>query len=64
MGAFVNKIKTPATYTLTTACNWTALPTTAPPTVAATLSTITTTTTTTTEASTAVSYTHLRAHET
>ncbi|KAK7111370.1 sodium-coupled monocarboxylate transporter 1-like [Littorina saxatilis] len=32
MGAFVNEIKTPVTYTVTTACNWTARPTPAPPT--------------------------------
>ena len=43
MGAFVNKIKTPVAYTLTTACNWTAMPTAAPVTLAAALSTSTTT---------------------
>ncbi|KAK7484710.1 hypothetical protein BaRGS_00024118 [Batillaria attramentaria] len=43
MGAYVNDIKTPASSTIATGCNWTARPTPPPPTVATTLINMTTT---------------------
>nr|KAG5697882.1 hypothetical protein BaRGS_017139 [Batillaria attramentaria] len=40
MGAFANEVKTSLTYTLTTACNWTAKPTDPPPTLAPNMTTM------------------------